>query len=214
MDIEIEAWWHSIEAGIGLLPSALIAVALLAGPSAAWLLYRFAVQPRTSRYRVTQMGALWICAGCRSANELGSSRCYRCSQEFDDTQLEVIDSVPGGSITILPPAVSAVPRHPDLPTEPRPAIAAAGRDPVAVGPGKPKVRASKPKVGSSKPKVGSSEPQVGSSKPKVGSSKPKVGSSKPKAERPGAAKVDRPRRPVAAGRSAPKPSEPRTQAER
>lgn len=174
MDIEIEAWWRSIEAGIGLLPSALIAIALLGGPSAVWLLYRFAVQPRASRYRLTQVGALWICAGCRSANELGSSRCYRCYQELDDTQLEVIDAALGGSITILPPAVSAVPRHADLPTEPRPAIAAGGRDPVAVGPGKPKVRAGKPKVGSSKPKV----------------------------ERPGTAKVDRPRRPAAAGRSA------------
>ena len=224
MDIDIEAYLRSLEAGIGLLPAALIAVALLAGPTVIWLLYRFVVQPRTSRYRPPQIGALWICTYCRSANELASSRCYRCHQEFEDFQIELIDPASGGMVTARLPEFDEPPLRPDRPPEPGHDIAAiGGRAPVAVGPGKPGVerpaatlvegrspsrvdRPAKPKAVDRPAKPKANRP----AKPKANPlAKSKVdGPSKPKVERPAKPKVDSPRR-AAAGHAAPTPLEVR-----
>ena len=46
MQVDIEHWFTALRAGIGLVPPILIAIVLLGGPTAAWLLYRFVVQPR------------------------------------------------------------------------------------------------------------------------------------------------------------------------
>ena len=137
--MDIDASLRAFVAGIGLLPSALIAMALLGGPSAVWLLYRYVVQPRTSRYRASPTGPIWICAGCRSANELASSRCYRCHRELDETRIGLIDPGSGDLITITGSAIAPTPPalSPDRLADPRPDIAAR-RKPVAVGPGKPK----------------------------------------------------------------------------
>ena len=49
MQVEFEHWLAALRAGIGLVPPILIAIVLLGGPTAAWLLYRFVVQPRARR---------------------------------------------------------------------------------------------------------------------------------------------------------------------
>ena len=122
MDIDIELWVRSLVAGASAVPAALIAVTLLGGPTLIWLLYRWVVKPKSSRYHVSQIGALWICAGCRSANELRSSNCYRCHRELDESELELLnpglrESVPmpraDGGCTAGPPSPSgrAEPSH-------------------------------------------------------------------------------------------------------
>ena len=58
MNIDLSSWLRSIEVGFGLVPGALIAIVLLAGPTAIWLLYRYVAQPRSSRYRATVGGGL------------------------------------------------------------------------------------------------------------------------------------------------------------
>ena len=118
------------------MPAALIAIALLGGPTLIWLIYRWVVKPRSSRYQVSQIDALWICPGCRSANELRSSNCYRCHRELDETELDLIDAGFRESIPIREPTETVGPARRRRRVGPSPANAASGRDPVAVGPGK------------------------------------------------------------------------------
>lgn len=139
MDIDIDASLRALEAGIGLLPYAIIVMALLGGPTAIWLLYRYFVQPRTSRYRASPMGPIWICMGCQSANELASSRCYRCHRKFDEARIGLIDRGPGELITVHLSSIAPAPEPPHRLAKPRPDIAAGRRDPVAVGAGRPDV---------------------------------------------------------------------------
>jgi hypothetical protein len=144
--MEIDAFLRALEAGIGLLPATVIAVALLGGPTAAWLLYRFFIQPRNSRYRAAPVSAVWICSGCRSANELTSSRCYRCRREWHEGHVGIIDPGSGELITVAlaapaPARVTATGPAPvplDRLVEQHPEIAAGRRGPVPVGPGKTK----------------------------------------------------------------------------
>ena len=84
MQIPIAEWIDSLRAGIGLVPPALIAMVLLGGPTAAWLLYRFVVQPRTARQRAYERAAYWVCPHCRSVNDFRLTRCYRCDSRPAD----------------------------------------------------------------------------------------------------------------------------------
>ena len=56
-------------AGLASIGS-IMAIVLLGGPTASWLLYRFVVQPRTARMRLRGIdpSAMWVCANCRSIN--------------------------------------------------------------------------------------------------------------------------------------------------
>jgi hypothetical protein len=94
----------TIRAGIGAVPAALIAMILLGGPTAGWLLYRFVVQPRTIRMRLrgVDRAAMWICANCRSVNALRLPRCYRCDALPLEGELEVIDTQPAGPVRLTP----------------------------------------------------------------------------------------------------------------
>ena len=92
MQFDIGHWIEPCDAGIGMVPAALVAMVLLGGPTAAWLLYRFVVQPRSSRYRGADPSSMWICASCRSVNDLRLARCYRCDAPQQD--VEVIDPHP------------------------------------------------------------------------------------------------------------------------
>jgi hypothetical protein len=104
---------RTIEGWIGLVPGALIAIVLLAGPTALWLLYRFVVQPRTSRYRAADgTGAMWVCAACRSVNELRMARCYSCDRTPDEAQLHVIDPGAALPLPMVLPSAGAAPRIP------------------------------------------------------------------------------------------------------
>lgn len=150
----IEALQH----GLSMMPSAFLVIVMLAGPTAAWLLYRFVVQPRTRRYTEVVSDLLWICERCRSANEARLSRCYRCNldvkeilgdlQVFDGDALVAVglSEAPGGTglLDALPaatrPALVAVgpgrtPRSTDRPTTARPATA---DPPRALTPARPR----------------------------------------------------------------------------
>jgi hypothetical protein len=84
------------------VPPALLAIVLLGGPTAGWLLYRFVVQPRTNRLRSSNREALWVCPHCRSANEVHLRRCYRCDAEPAVEDLELIDAHPSGPRRLTP----------------------------------------------------------------------------------------------------------------
>ena len=102
MQVDIEFWIIALRAGIEAVPTVLIAIVLLGGPTAAWLLYRFVVQPRTMRARARAVAAggsaMWVCPTCRSINDLTMARCYRCVATPDEDELEVIDASPAGPI--------------------------------------------------------------------------------------------------------------------
>lgn len=106
MPLEIAELVERLRVGIGLVPPALWAVILLAGPSATWLLYRFVVQPRLNRLgrlsATDGLTAMWVCTRCRSVNELRTDRCYRCDARADELDLEVIDSDPLGPSRLRP----------------------------------------------------------------------------------------------------------------
>lgn len=127
MSIDPFDLFESLERAIGVPPAAILAIILLAGPTAVWLLYRFVVQPRASRYTASQLELLWICERCRSANEVRSSRCYRCGLDrevMSSGDLKVVDR--DGIVTLTADDV-VVPETGAMPST---------RPMVAVGPGR------------------------------------------------------------------------------
>jgi hypothetical protein len=112
----------------GLSP-ALVAVVLLGGPTALWLLYRFVVQPRTSRYVNGALDPFWVCENCRSANAFSRSNCYRCG--FEPTahhDLEVLVGDPADPEIEVSPGIPVGPgRRPVIGV----GVAAAYQDPYA-----------------------------------------------------------------------------------
>jgi hypothetical protein len=127
-------WLERTLAGI---PAALLVIAFLAGPTAAWFLYRYLVRPRANHVDMGTLDLLWICERCRSANEIRSSRCYACGLEVDAMtgELEIVDGTgvtgsPGvGEVGDMGDAGSSTELPALSPT------AGSGRPPTAVGPG-------------------------------------------------------------------------------
>jgi hypothetical protein len=105
---------------VALVPGALLAIVILAGPTATWLLYRFVVQPRARRFGGSRGPLLWICTDCRSANEVRLSRCYRCGLEREAIvgDLQVLD---GDGLVALPTEIAY--GWAGLPADTRPAAA-------------------------------------------------------------------------------------------
>jgi hypothetical protein len=99
---DLEHWITALRAGLGLVPPMIIAIVLLGGPTAAWLLYRYVVQPRSERLSGMDASAMWVCPNCRSVNELRMSRCYRCDASPAEEELEIIDAHPTGPIRLTP----------------------------------------------------------------------------------------------------------------
>ena len=65
--------------GLAQVPSAVIAAALIAGPTAIWLLARFLNPPDVAKRDDGGLEELlWVCQACRSINELRIANCYRC----------------------------------------------------------------------------------------------------------------------------------------
>ena len=132
MPIESTDAIENLQRILSQMPPAVLAIVFLAGPTVGWLLYRYVVQPRTRRFAGDGSDLLWICERCRSANEVRSSRCYRCAMERDETvgALQVVD---GDGIVTLEREDDGDPAYPIS----QPVIAAAtDRPPVAVGPGR------------------------------------------------------------------------------
>lgn len=103
MQLPIGEWLESLRVGIGLIPPALIAMVLLGGPTAGWLLYRYVVQPRSRmRVRAYDGATFWVCPNCRSVNDFRRSSCYRCDAEPIEQDLELIDAHPTGRRRLTP----------------------------------------------------------------------------------------------------------------
>jgi len=102
LQLPLAEWIDSLRAGIGLVPPALIAMVLLGGPTAGWLLYRFVVQPRTARMRAIERDAFWVCPNCRSVNDFRLTRCYRCDSHPAASDVEVIDAQPDSTRRLTP----------------------------------------------------------------------------------------------------------------
>lgn len=154
MPIEPGEFVQNLREGLAQIPGVVYAAVLLGGPTALWLLYRFVVVPRTSRYRPGAPHAMWVCPNCRSASEVHQVRCYRCGYERDSQRaLEIVYSdpelergieeepvaVPYPGIAVGPgrPVVAAA--VPDLDTDDghAPADEQDGQDMVPVGPATP-----------------------------------------------------------------------------
>jgi hypothetical protein len=150
MPIDFSGFGDSLARGLGQIPPIAIALGLLAGPTVALIGYRLvAVARRMQTAPEVAAAPLWVCRDCRSVNELRVSRCYHCGLERDTAaELEVIVDQPasrpmtfdapagspfaalGGNVDTAPVAGPSA-RH-GVPVMADPA---AGRAPVAVGPG-------------------------------------------------------------------------------
>lgn len=102
MQFEIGQVIETIRAGVHLIPPVLIAIVLLGGPTAGWLLYRFVVQPRTRRMRGIDPSTMWVCPNCRSINAMRLARCYRCDSPPIGEELEVVHTEPVGPVRLAP----------------------------------------------------------------------------------------------------------------
>ncbi len=82
--------------GLAQVPSALIAAALLAGPTAIWLIARFVNPPDlATRDDMALEELLWVCSNCRSINEDRIASCYRCHRMRADESIPlVIETAP------------------------------------------------------------------------------------------------------------------------
>jgi hypothetical protein len=102
VELPFGEWIDTIRAGLGLVPPALLAVVLLGGPTALWLLYHIVVEPRVNRMRVLEMAPFWVCVSCRSVNDSRLARCYRCDAEPVEYELEIIEAEPSGPGPVAP----------------------------------------------------------------------------------------------------------------
>jgi hypothetical protein len=126
MPVEISSAIDSVLTAIGQIPPAIFAILLLAGPTAAWIVYRGVVVPRRSRYAWDDPDLLWICENCRSANQVQRTHCYRCGYDREETSgdLQVVDR--DGLVALGEAQVSPI--EPVVPVDPGPGI--------PVGPGR------------------------------------------------------------------------------
>jgi hypothetical protein len=109
MPIDLSALGESLGRGLSEIPPVAIALALLAGPTAAMIGYRLiGVARRLPAEGQIEAAPFWVCHDCRSINELRQTRCYHCSQSRDATpEVEVILDAPiRGPVTFDVPAGS------------------------------------------------------------------------------------------------------------
>jgi hypothetical protein len=112
MPADISNAIDSLLTAVGQIPPAIFAMLLLAGPTAAWIIYRSVVVPRRSRFAGDDPDLLWICENCRSANQVRRSHCYRCGYDREKTvgDLHVVDrdglvALGQGQVSTVEPAV-------------------------------------------------------------------------------------------------------------
>ena len=95
MPIDLGALGESLQHGFGQIPSIAIALALLAGPTAALIGYRLVSARSTPVSIDVEASPYWVCQDCRSINELRQPRCYSCGLSRDAVpQVEVIIDAP------------------------------------------------------------------------------------------------------------------------
>jgi len=79
MSVDPSGLFEAVMSGLAQVPSAVIAAALIAGPTAIWLIARFLNPPDLAKRDDGGLDELlWVCPACRSINELRIASCYRC----------------------------------------------------------------------------------------------------------------------------------------
>jgi hypothetical protein len=109
MPIDLGTLGESLQSGFGQIPPIVIALALLAGPTAALIGYRMISASRRAPVSMdVEASPYWVCHDCRSINELRVTRCYHCGLGRDATpEVEVIlDAPPARPATFDVPAGS------------------------------------------------------------------------------------------------------------
>jgi hypothetical protein len=141
--MDLSAFVESLRGGLAAVPPIVIALVLLAGPTAALIAYRLVAVARRVRIAPqTEVVPLWVCHDCRSVNELRVSRCYHCGRvRGRDEEVEVLVDqpvirrapwqVPAGS-----PFAAIATGSPEGPGVPVMADGGSSAQPVAVGPGR------------------------------------------------------------------------------
>jgi hypothetical protein len=87
--------------GLSKVPSALIAAAILAGPTAIWLIARFVNPPDSAKTEALALEQLlWVCSSCKSINEDRIDNCYRCHRPRADESLPLV--VAAGEVRPVP----------------------------------------------------------------------------------------------------------------
>jgi hypothetical protein len=119
--------FEAIVNGLSKLPSAIIAAALLAGPTAIWLIARFTNPPDPAKHEVVaQENLLWVCGACRSLNEDRLESCYRCHRLRE----AIPPALDAGRASRRAPGVG-VAVGPGRPAERHPAYSWLGEEPAA-----------------------------------------------------------------------------------
>lgn len=81
MPVDPTGLFDALMTGLNQIPSAIIAAALIAGPTLIWIIARFLNPPdpaSTGNEALEEL--LWVCANCRSINEDRIASCYRCQR--------------------------------------------------------------------------------------------------------------------------------------
>jgi hypothetical protein len=79
MSVDPSGLIEAVMSGLAQVPSAVIAAALIAGPTAIWLIVRFLNPPDVAKRDDGGLEELlWVCPACRSINEDRIPSCYRC----------------------------------------------------------------------------------------------------------------------------------------
>ncbi len=96
MPIDLAGLYEAFKTGLATVPSAIIAAALLAGPTAVWLIARFVNPPDHGMTEELGPEELhWVCPHCRSINEDRIASCYRCHRlRADESVPLVIETAP------------------------------------------------------------------------------------------------------------------------
>lgn len=146
MPVDLTELIESLQRGLGEIPPVAVALALLAGPTLALIVYRlFSASRRLPIMAGPEVAPFWVCRDCRSVNELRLSRCYRCGTDRDAVEaIEVIVDQPAvRPTTFEAPAGSPFAALGGMVEQAgdRPGVAVmaedAGHRPVPVGPGQP-----------------------------------------------------------------------------
>jgi hypothetical protein len=97
MPVDPQGLLDAISNVLSQIPSGLLVAIFLGGPTAIWLIARFANPPDPAKREQTRSeDLLWVCASCRSINDDRAARCYSCHRSRAD------ETVPGVGVAVGP----------------------------------------------------------------------------------------------------------------
>ncbi len=97
MPVDPQGLLDAISKVLSQIPSGLLVAIFLGGPTAIWLIARFANPSDPAKREQTRSeDLLWVCASCRSINDDRAVRCYSCHRSRAD------EPVPGVGIAVGP----------------------------------------------------------------------------------------------------------------